>query len=99
MHCYVLWFTVKTEYIGSFGRQTNAPDGLSFPIGVNVTADGKLLVGDTRSNMVKLFNKDGSVAGTISCSVRRLVMQYCYILAVPLLSKGVFDWLNPHLNL
>jgi len=45
----------------SYGRQSNGPDGLSFPIGVNVSGDGKVVVCDTRGNVVKLFNKDGTV--------------------------------------
>jgi len=69
-HCLV---TVKTQFLGSFGRQTDAPDGLNFPIGVNVCADGKLLACDTRSNVVKLFNRDGRVAGVIDRAVGRHV--------------------------
>jgi len=67
--------------MGSYGRQTEAPDGLNFPIGVNVCADGKVLVGDTRSNMVKVFNCDGSVAGVIDRSVGRHIAQHINIVA------------------
>lgn len=60
-----LWsvFVVKTQYVTSFGRQSTGPDGLNFPIGVNVCLDGKVVVCDTGDNVIKMFNSDGRVAG------------------------------------
>jgi len=75
-HCL---FAVKTQFLGSFGRQTDALDGLSFPIGVNVCADGNLLVCDTRSNVVKMFSGDGRVLGLIDHAVRNNVRCIRYI--------------------
>ena len=72
LYCWamVVCCAVKTQYVASFGRQSNGPDGLSFPIGVTVCKDGKVVVCDTRSNTVKMFNSDGSVLRVIDRSVR-----------------------------
>ena len=72
---------MKTEFLGSFGRQTDEPDSLNFPIGVNVCADGKLVVCDTRSNVVKVFGNDGRVVGAIDHSVGRHFVQRGHVLA------------------
>jgi len=73
MYCDVLrsrvCFTVKTKYVTSFGQQADGPASLSFPIGVNVSCDGKVVVCDTRRNTVKMFNSDGRVCGFINLSV------------------------------
>ena len=58
------------QYVTSLGRQSNGPDGLNFPIGVNVTNDGKVVVCDTRHNVVKIFGSDGKVSALIDLSVR-----------------------------
>ena len=80
----VVCCAVKTQYVASFGRQSNGPDGLSFPIGVTVCKDGKVVVCDTRSNTVKMFNSDGSVLRVIDRSVRWLPFLCCYIVACKL---------------
>jgi len=60
---------VKTEYVGSYGRQSSGPDGLSFPIGVTVSNDGKVVVCDTRQNMVKMFDADGRICKVVDRTV------------------------------
>jgi len=65
-------FTVKTEYVMSYGRpgQAEGPDGLSFPIGVSVNGEGKVVICDTRRNLVKVFDSNGKVCGIIKSAVR-----------------------------
>jgi len=60
---------VNTKYLTSYGRQVDGPDSLSFPIGVSVNADGKVVTCDTRGNVVKMFDSGSRVCGAIDRGV------------------------------
>ena len=77
----------------SYGRQSEEPDGLGFPIGVNVLGDGRVVVCDTRHNMVKIFNRDRRLCGVASVRQRYIccmVLRLYYALMLSVQSVLLF---------
>lgn len=64
-------FTIRGEYLKTFGDFTNVRDGLSYPQGIHRSKDGHILISCSGNGTILVFKEDGSFVTVIKNSIDR----------------------------